>query len=134
MLKEVTLFAVLAAMVAQSPVGTQGAHEQSVHIKLDAMNGSGETGIATLTPKNDKTEIVVVMTPASKDPQPAHFHEGTCEKYAPKPKYQLNSIVDGKSMTLVDARIAKLANGEMVINVHKSLAEIATISSCAVAK
>jgi hypothetical protein len=134
MVKQLTLFAALAAVVAQGPLVAAAANEKPVQIKLAAMNGTGETGVATLTPKGDKTEVVVTMTPASKDLQPAHFHDGTCDKYAPKPKYPLASIVDGKSTTVVDAPIDKLTDGTMVINVHKSVTEIATVASCAVAK
>ena len=132
--RQVAVLAAAAALALQGALVAVAADEKPVTVKLAAMNGSGETGTMTLTPKGDQTMVALKMTPASKDAQPAHFHDGTCDKYTPKPKYPLKDVVDGSSVTTLDIPIAKLTAGDMVVNVHKSKAEIATISSCAVAK
>ena len=111
-----------------------GAADNAVKIKLNAMNGSGESGIATLIPKGDKTVVEIDVANGTKDPQPAHFHLGTCDKYNPHHEYNLEGVVDGKSTTTLDAPIGKLTAGDMVINVHKSFTDIATVASCAVVK
>jgi hypothetical protein len=111
-----------------------GAADAPVRIPLDAMGGSGETGVAILTPQGAKTVVELQMKGAPADPQPAHFHTGTCDKYAPRPLYPLRSVVKGSSTTTLDVPIEKLTGGDLVINVHKSLEEIATVSSCAVSK
>jgi len=108
--------------------------EAPVKIQLDAVGGSGESGIAILTPQGAKTLVELQMKGGSGDPQPAHFHTGTCEKYAPRPLYPLRSVVKGSSLTTLDLPIEKLIAGDLVINVHKSFDDIATIASCAVAK
>jgi hypothetical protein len=113
-----------AAMAADGPV----------RIPLDAMNGTGESGVAILTPQGGKTVVELQMKGGSGDPQPAHFHTGTCEKYGPRPLYPLRSVVKGASTTTLDVPIEKLTAGDLVINVHKSFDDIATIASCAVAK
>ena len=110
------------------------AKDNSVKIKLGAMNGSTETGTATLIPKGDKTVVVIDVANGTKDPQPSHFHLGTCEKYNPHHEFNLEAVVDGKSTTTLDASLAKLTSGEMVINVHKSAVDVATVVSCAVVK
>lgn len=110
------------------------AADGAVRIPLAAMGGSGETGVAILTPQGGKTVVELQLKGAPADPQPAHFHTGTCEKYAPRPLYPLRSVVKGGSMTTLDVPIEKLVAGDMVINVHKSLDDIATINSCAVSK
>jgi hypothetical protein len=46
----------------------------------------------------------------------------------------LAAVVKGESTTTVDVPIEKLTSGELVINVHKSFNDIATVASCAVAK
>jgi len=110
------------------------AADPSVKIALDAMAGSGESGVAVLTAQGAKTLVELQMKGGSGDPQPAHFHAGTCEKYGPRPLYPLHSVVKGTSTTTLDIPIEKLTAGDLVINVHKSFDDIATIASCAVAK
>jgi hypothetical protein len=110
------------------------AADGPVRIPLDAMNGTGESGVAILTPQGAKTVVELQMKGGSGDPQPAHFHTGNCEKYAPRPLYPLRSVVKRTSTTTLDIPIEKLIAGDLVINVHKSFDDIATIASCAVAK
>jgi hypothetical protein len=133
-----TVFAaVLTAALLTAPVLAGAASapaDNSVKIKLAAMNGSEESGTVTLTPKGDKTVVVIELANGPKLPQPAHFHLGTCEKYNPHHEYNLEGVVEGKSTTTLDAPIAKLVGGDMVVNVHKSVVDIATIASCAVIK
>jgi hypothetical protein len=131
--RSLVLAALSAAALLVAPV-LAGAADNSVKIKLAAMNGSTEDGTATLIPKGDKTVVVIDVANGTKDPQPAHFHLGTCEKYNPHHEYNLSGVVDGKSTTTLDASVDKLTHGDMVINVHKSAVDIATVSSCAVVK
>ena len=110
------------------------AADKSIEIRLAAMNGSHETGIAILTPQGAKTVVELKMTGAPGDPQPAHFHSGTCDNYGPRPLYPLHAVVKGGSVTTLDLPIEKLLGGDLVINVHKSFDDIATVASCALAK
>jgi hypothetical protein len=129
------LAVVSAAALLVAPAFAGAADkDNSVKIKLGAMNGSTEAGTATLIPKGDKTVVVIDVANGTKDPQPSHFHLGTCEKYNPHHEFNLEAVVDGKSTTTLDAPLAKLTSGEMVINVHKSAVDVATIVSCAVVK
>lgn len=98
------------------------------------MNGSDESGTVTLTSKGEKTVVAIDLTNPPKVPQPAHFHLGTCDKYNPHHEYNLEAVVDGKSTTTLDAPMAKLVGGDMVVNVHQSAIDIATVNSCAVVK
>ncbi|HEX3550332.1 MAG TPA: hypothetical protein VHT53_08155 [Candidatus Elarobacter sp.] len=124
-----------AVLVFGSSLGTGArAADGTVRIPLAAMGGSGETGLAILTPQGEKTVVELQMKGAPPDPQPAHFHTGTCEKYTPRPLYPLRSVVKGTSTTTLDVPIGKLIGGDLVVNVHKSLDDIAVVSSCAVSK
>jgi len=78
--------------------------------------------------------LVIDVANGTKDPQPAHFHLGTCDKYNPHHEFNLTPVVDGKSTTTLDTTVDKLTGGDMVINVHKSAVDVATIASCAVVK
>ena len=110
------------------------AADTSVRIPLDAMNGGGESGVAILTPQGKKTVVELQMKGGPNDPQPAHFHTGTCDNYGPRPLYPLRAVVKGTSTTTLDLPIEKLTAGDLVINVHKSFDDIATIASCGLAK
>jgi hypothetical protein len=133
MTRPTVLAAALTAAILVVPV-LGGAADNSVKIKLDAMNGSSETGTATLIPKGDKTVVTIDVANVTKLPQPAHFHLGTCDKYNPHHEFNLEAVVEGKSTTTLDAPMAKLLGGDMVINVHKSAVDIATVASCAIVK
>lgn len=113
---------------------TASAAGVSVSIPLDARNGSGESGVAILTPDGAKTIVELQLKGGSGDPQPAHFHTGTCDNYGPRPLYPLRAVVHGASTTTLDVPIEKLTAGDLVVNVHKSFDDIATIVSCAIAK
>jgi hypothetical protein len=126
--------AALLALLLVTAGLVPAAADDAVRIPLTAMNGSGESGVAILTPRGAKTQVQLQVHGGSGDPQPAHFHTGTCDKYAPRPLYMLAAVVKGESTTTVDVPIDKLLAGDLVVNIHKSFNDIATIASCAVAK
>jgi len=105
-----------------------------VRFPLDAMGNSGESGTATLTPDGSKTIVALQLKGGPGDPQPAHFHTGTCDNYGPRPIYMLRAVVHGTSVTTLDVPIEKLTAGDLVVNVHKSFDDIATVVSCSVSK
>ncbi len=132
-LRRVRIVALAVLYVGLGASGVRAA-DGPVRIPLDAIGGSGETGVAILTAQGAKTVVELQMKGGSGDPQPAHFHTGNCEKYTPRPLYPLHSVVKGNSTTTLDVPLEKLIGGDLVINVHKSLDDIATVNSCAVAK
>jgi hypothetical protein len=107
---------------------------QTVIVTLNALNGSGESGTATLHAQGSKTVVVLKLVNGSGIEQPAHFHVGTCDKYQPRPLYALEDVVDGKSTTTLNVPIDKLTGGDLIVNVHKSYADIATQAACGVSK
>ena len=121
----------LAALLS-GPAGADTG--QTVVITLNALNGSGESGTATLHAQGDKTVVVIKLADGSGIEQPAHFHAGTCDKYQPRPLYPLEDVVDGKSTTTLNVAIYKLTGGDLIVNVHKSYADIATQAACGISK
>jgi hypothetical protein len=113
-----TIVAAGSALAANAPM-TGTLHEQ---------NGSGETGTATLTPEGNKTQVVLSLKGAPAEAQPAHIHNGTCSKLDPKPRIPLQNVVNGKSTTVLDMPIDKVASG--AINVHKSAQDVKTYVAC----
>ena len=107
------------------------AAQNVVTVKLEAQNNSGETGTATLTPEGNKTKVVIELSNGPKGiAQPAHIHLGTCDKLDKAPKWKLEAIKDGKSVTLVPVSLDTILKDKTAINVHKSAAEVQVYVSC----
>lgn len=124
------LLSVAAAALAVAGSVALAAQDKPMTVKLEQQNGSGESGTATLTPQGDKTEIVLKLTGAPKNAQPAHIHAGSCAQLDPKPKIPLQNVSDGSSTTVVDMPLAQIMSGGGAINVHKSAQDIKTYVAC----
>lgn len=107
------------------------ALDDSVTVQLGAQNGSGETGSATLIPEGKQTKVVINLlnTPMGVA-QPAHIHEGTCDKLNKAPKWPLEAVKDGKSVTIVPASIDEITKNATAINIHKSGKEVQVYVAC----
>jgi plastocyanin len=117
----------LALAVFALPVAAQ----ESVTIPLRDQSGSGQSGTAVLTAMGNQTRVVVTLSnPPAGVAQPAHIHEGTRANLNPKPRYPLQSLMDGRSETVVDVPLTDLLAGQLAINVHKSQQEISTYVAC----
>lgn len=113
-----------------------GGASAAVTLSFAAQNNSGITGTATLEPVDGKVKVTLDLKSSVLDlltaaPEPAHIHVGAC----PNPgavKYPLNSVVAGKSVTILNVSLATLKAGlPLAVNVHKSTADIATYIACA---
>jgi hypothetical protein len=94
-------------------------------------DGDQTPGTAVLTAKDTKTEVVLNLKPAAAGvSQPAHIHDGACPAVGAV-KYPLTNVVDGKSTTTVDAKLADLLTGGFAVNVHESTANAGKYVACA---
>ena len=108
-----------------------GGLEGATEVELKEQNASGITGLATLAPHGEKTNVVLEMVQAFDiDPQPAHIHKGTCANLDPEPAFPLPTLVDGLGGGDVDIDLEELRQGEYAINVHKSVAEPKVYVAC----
>lgn len=127
------LFSTQTRSTPATTTQAQPASESSntVTIRLNAENNSGETGIAELTEKNGKVEVSLSLTGAPDGVmQPAHIHVGSCPDVGAV-KYPLTSPVNGKSKTTLEVSLSDLRAGlPLAINVHKSASEIKTYVAC----
>jgi len=107
------------------------ALDDTVTVKLEAQNNSGQTGTATLMPEGDKTKVVILLSNApSGIAQPAHIHLGQCDNLDKAPKWKLESVKDGSSTTVVPASLDTILKDKVAINIHKSAAEAQVYVSC----
>lgn len=111
--------------------GTALALDESVVVQINSLNGSGETGTATLLPEGKQTKVVITLlnTPPGVA-QPAHIHLGRCNSLDPKPKWPLNPIESGRSVTTIPVSIDEIERNPTAINVHESQYEIKKYVAC----
>ncbi|MDQ2817818.1 MAG: hypothetical protein M3T49_06350 [Candidatus Eremiobacteraeota bacterium] len=114
------------AHLAAAPLG-KGA----VSARLAAMHGSHQSGLASLSPKGNRTQVsIMLLGEPAKAKQPAHIHAGSCAKLNAAPKYPLHDVVAGRSTTLVDAPLSDLRADRYAVNVHASAADLTKYVSC----
>ena len=107
------------------------ALDDMVTVRLDAQNNSGQTGSATLFPEGEKTRVVIELLNAPAGiAQPAHIHPGRCDNLDKAPKWPLEAVKNGRSVTVVPASIDAILKDRTAINVHKSASEIQIYVSC----
>lgn len=107
------------------------AHDNSVTVKLETQNNSGQNGTATLLPDGNKTQVVIELSNVQTGVvQPAHIHMGSCKKLDKAPKWPLEPVKNGRSVTLLPVSLATILKQRTAINVHKSEIEPQIYVSC----
>jgi plastocyanin len=102
----------------------------SLAIAIAGLADSGQDGVAILVDKGDQTEVVLNIASGAADvPQPADIHTGTCDALGGV-NHSLAHVVNGISLTMVDANLASLLTGDFAINVHHSGDDIGTYVAC----
>jgi hypothetical protein len=123
--------AAVAACGGDDEEGADGSGADVVEIELKEQSSSGISGVATLTPRGERTNVVVEMIePFDIDPQPVHIHEGTCADLDPEPAFSLPNVEDGIGSGDVGISLSELREGDYAINVHKSVAEADVYVAC----
>ena len=105
--------------------------ENEMNVLVSAQNNSNESGIANLKDTSGMVTVTLNLTGYTPNvSQPAHIHMGVCPGVGAV-KYPLNSVVNGKSVTVLGVSLMQLKQQlPLAINVHKSANNIATYTSC----
>ena len=107
------------------------ALDDAVTVKLEAMNNSGQSGTATLLPDGKKTKVVIELSNVQTGvAQPAHIHMGRCKKLDKAPKWPLEPVKNGRSVTVLPVSLDTITKDKTAINVHKSEIEPQIYVSC----
>lgn len=123
----------VSAEPASKMTGAMTMMKTPLTVPLNAQNGSGESGTATLR-DTAKGLVVALSLKNGTGLQAAHIHPGGCAAPNPKPAFALHTVMNGRSTTT----IPKVTIGELLgknsINVHKSTSDFAYVSCGAIAK
>lgn len=124
----------LSLAVAVSACGGSDRDEsggETLNLELTEENGSGQSGTAVISPVDgERARIVMEVDHPPDAPQPAHVHPGPCGDLG-DPVAALESLVDGRSETIVPMSLAELRRGGFVVHAHKSEAEFEVSVACA---
>ncbi|MCH8297286.1 MAG: hypothetical protein IH873_04405 [Chloroflexi bacterium] len=101
---------------------------QSLTIALGELNGSGQSGWATLTNRGAQTEVVVSAT--SGISALAHIHDGSCQSLGGV-VLALSDTSGSTSSTTVDATLDSLISGSFAVNLHDA-GDASVYTSCGV--
>jgi hypothetical protein len=95
-----------------------------VRVRLESENDSGEAGSATLSAVGNRTRVTISVTgePAGAA-QPANIHTGRCGSVEII-KYELQSVRNGRSTSLVAVPLERLVESHLVINVQASVMDL----------
>jgi hypothetical protein len=120
-----------ASLIAVGAPARSTAQPMVIQLPLDSLNGSGESGFATLEAMGSQTKVTlhVMGLPAGAN-QPSHIHEGTCANPNSAPAYPLNNVRDADTETVVDVSLQDLMARPYLINTHKSPQEISVYTTC----
>lgn len=122
----------IASTILFWPSALASAQGQSVTLNLTSQNNSGVTGTAVLTELPGGTlRVEIHANGAGPGPQPSHIHPGTCASLDPSPKFNLNTVVNGVSVTEVKGTLAELTASPFAIHMHKSPDELPVYVACA---
>jgi hypothetical protein len=111
--------------------GAALALDDTITVKLEAQNNSGQNGTATLAPEGNKTRVVIEIPNAPTNvAEPAHIHQGSCDKLDKAPKWNLEAVKGGRSTTVVPVPLDTILKDRTAINIHKSAAEAQIYVSC----
>jgi hypothetical protein len=120
----------IAASVAIALSACQPAAGPPRTITLQTLNDSGVRGTVSFRDVGGRTQVEVHVEPGGHPDMPAHVHPGTCDDLTPQPKFPLENVRNGVSVTVVPASIDELFAGGLAVNIHKSNDDLKTYTAC----
>jgi hypothetical protein len=111
------IFFLLAVVLACG----EEAGSDRIEISLQELNGSGQSGMATLTASGGSTEVVLSLGGGNMTSKPVHIHNGQCGPALAGVAHGLTDFTDGKSVTMLDGvTLESLMTGTFAINAHNA--------------
>lgn len=102
------------------PTGSQVRGAAPPAIGIDLTSGGSPVGSGVFISQDNQTEARVDVKPnGNNSPQLASIRQGTCQR-AGAVLYPLSNVVNGSSRTVIDAGLASLLRGNLVVNIEQS--------------
>ena len=92
--------------------------ERVIEVTLEELNGSGQTGTATLTSRGDTVTVVVDATEGISELN--HIHSGQCGDTLGGVDYGLTNTNGGPTTTVINATMKDILDGDHAINLHQA--------------
>jgi Cu/Zn superoxide dismutase len=128
-----TVLAILFGILPALGFGA-GARAEGVTTTFSVLsdNDSGITGIATITDLGGGTlNVEVRVNGAGATPRPLHIHDGSCVALnTTVPSIPLAPVVDGVSVSQIDATMEQLLATPHAVHMHKSAEELTVYVAC----
>ena len=101
--------------------GNEADSGGKVEISLAELNGSGQSGTATLTASGGGTEVVLSLGEGTMKSKPVHIHNGQCGPNLAGVANGLTDFTNGKSVTMLEGvSLESLRTGGFAINAHNA--------------
>ena len=111
---------VQAGAVACGNEGGSGGTDR-VEISLDELNGSGQSGTATLTASGGATKVVLSLGEGTMKSGKVHIHNAQCGPDLKGVAYGLTDFTGGNSTTTLEGvSLESLLTGGFAVNAHNS--------------
>lgn len=122
---------ILAGAVVVGLSGCAPAARRTEELQLRTLNDSGVTGTVTMTEAGEqRTRVEIHVDPSGHQSMPAHIHPGTCAELVPQPRYPLENVIGGVSVTEIPASLDELLLGGVALNLHRSNEEMSIYTAC----
>ncbi len=109
---------VLAVAVACGNEAGSGGTDR-VEISLDELNGSGQSGTATLTASGEAIKVVLSIGGGTVKSEKVHIHNGQCGPDLKGVVHGLTDFTGGNSVTTLEGvSLASLQTGGFAVNAH----------------
>lgn len=113
-----------AAMPMDTGAMAGGAGGMATNVTMQALNNSGVSGEATLTPQGSQLQVMVRLTGLQQGEHPGHIHAGTCDApgSAVVPLQPITAGGDGSGTmtTTVEVDPNTAMNGQHIIQYHQA--------------
>ncbi len=112
---------VLVLAVAVACGNQDGSGGTEVEISLDELNGSGQSGTATLTSSGGAIKVVLSIGEGTLKSEKVHIHNGQCGPDLGGVVHGLTDFADGNSVSTVEGvSLESLMTGGFAVNAHQA--------------
>ena len=118
--EDMAMEAPMAGMDTAGMAGMEGGMPAT--LAMMALNESGVTGQATVTPSGNQLQVMVQLSGLTEGAHPGHIHQGTCESpgsvVAPLQEISAGADGTGNMTTTVDVDPMTAMDGQHIVAYH----------------